>query len=871
MKKILTFLFLFAIVPFSNAQWVVESFDDAVGNLFTDPAVLNVNWFTNGPNAFMRIADTSIAYEGSGSMVWDYRIEAYDGWGGYGVRTTYEPGTYDNYPYLDMSAGTHLRVRYKVLVPAVNSQDGSAYVEFKLAEVDEGGNRDLWYHHLNMDLSDASGEWKECIMPLAVDPGGNNSVAFTLQFGDQTEHNFDPHLIKGFEVAFVYLTSGSQTNPPTSTGVVLWDKMEVIGNRYEPIFTFDNSADSWGLDWMEWAGGDAGAIAVSNEGVDTVQGLGSLKVDYTLSAPFDWGGFVSIDSAITVDSTLGQRSALTLFVKNLSPITADSGRVFLRVFLMENSSGPVEEWITDAGLDFSQPFDWTRCYLPLVPQPMGANDRFPPKNGFALKNGVGDGTFDPKFLTKMRIEIFGRGTADGFATTLNAPGSILLDVMQRSGFKFDDDVAPNAPANIVAVPSADFTNLVTWEDVPGESNEKYTIYASNSPISDITADNVDLIATNIARGTQVYTHNLLSPITNQSVTFYYAITCKDLAGNISLPGYSSSVSNTAKGVTVVSNVAPAFVADGNLTEWQSISHFRLYPEDGSGTICPGFVISNNADCSADMWVAVDQNYLYYAAQINDDVFYPVDPNFSSWELDSPDLFIGLYDWKKAMHTTYQRGSQPDYQIRFNEGVARNDDYTCEYDSLLVEGENYYFGELFPIGYVIEARIPLNDLALLRKRPEAITDTIDIQFGDRLPIDFGINDNDGSGRQGLLFYSNKNNDQGHNNPSVWSYTWLGNWTGIEEEGEIVNKFTLDQNYPNPFNPTTIIRYSIAEAGIVTLKVYDVLGREVAQLVNEQKSAGSYDVNFDASKLASGVYMYKLESGSFTESKKMILIK
>jgi hypothetical protein len=81
----------------------------------------------------------------------------------------------------------------------------------------------------------------------------------------------------------------------------------------------------------------------------------------------------------------------------------------------------------------------------------------------------------------------------------------------------------------------------------------------------------------------------------------------------------------------------------------------------------------------------------------------------------------------------------------------------------------------------------------------------------------------------------------------------------------------QNYPNPFNPTTKINFAIPKQGLVTLKVYDVLGREVANLVNEVKTAGNYIVDFDASYLASGVYFYKLEVNGFTDVKRMMLIK
>ncbi|MBI1938039.1 MAG: T9SS type A sorting domain-containing protein [Ignavibacteriales bacterium] len=90
-------------------------------------------------------------------------------------------------------------------------------------------------------------------------------------------------------------------------------------------------------------------------------------------------------------------------------------------------------------------------------------------------------------------------------------------------------------------------------------------------------------------------------------------------------------------------------------------------------------------------------------------------------------------------------------------------------------------------------------------------------------------------------------------------------------EVVHEFRLYDNYPDPFNPATTIKYQLPEAGMVTLKVYDILGREVVELVNENKSAGYYEVNFDASRLTSGVYIYTITAGKFTESKKMILAK
>ncbi len=85
------------------------------------------------------------------------------------------------------------------------------------------------------------------------------------------------------------------------------------------------------------------------------------------------------------------------------------------------------------------------------------------------------------------------------------------------------------------------------------------------------------------------------------------------------------------------------------------------------------------------------------------------------------------------------------------------------------------------------------------------------------------------------------------------------------------YNLSQNYPNPFNPTTMIRFSLKETGIVSLKVYNVLGQLVTTLVNEQKPAGIYEYNFDASGMSSGIYFYTIKTGDFTATKKMILMK
>lgn len=98
------------------------------------------------------------------------------------------------------------------------------------------------------------------------------------------------------------------------------------------------------------------------------------------------------------------------------------------------------------------------------------------------------------------------------------------------------------------------------------------------------------------------------------------------------------------------------------------------------------------------------------------------------------------------------------------------------------------------------------------------------------------------------------------------------TTVEENDvNILNDFTLSQNYPNPFNPSTTIAFSIPTSAFVTLKIYDVLGKEVANLCNEELSAGKYSRNWDANKFASGMYVYQIKAGDFVSSKKLMLMK
>lgn len=97
------------------------------------------------------------------------------------------------------------------------------------------------------------------------------------------------------------------------------------------------------------------------------------------------------------------------------------------------------------------------------------------------------------------------------------------------------------------------------------------------------------------------------------------------------------------------------------------------------------------------------------------------------------------------------------------------------------------------------------------------------------------------------------------------------TNVKEDFVLLDGFRLEQNYPNPFNPSTSIQYQVSSISNVSLAVYDILGKEVATLIDEHKSAGKYEVEFNASQLSSGVYLYQLTAGNFIVTKKMVLLR
>jgi hypothetical protein len=488
-----------------------------------------------------------------------------------------------------------------------------------------------------------------------------------------------------------------------------------------------------------------------------------------------------------------------------------------------------------------------------------------------------NGTQSPTVGISEGSVTFTQGLADTgmyWARFLANDGYEVLDSSAFSVSNLSDSIPPVAPV-INVIPSS-FANIVMWTDVPGEFNETYNVYASPNPIADVKAPGVELVKPRISEGAEVFNHILRSALVDKSRTLYYAVTCRDYAGNVGPPGTFGPVTNTAKGVPTVSTQPPTpFVADGDLSEWAGIPPFIMQSALGTASVPANNTVNGDADLSAVVKLAVDSLYLYVMFDVTDDLYYHPQ-TLSPWERDEPDLYIGLYNLTTS-HIDYGTGATADYQIRFDEDRIRLD-ANADCDSLLFIGTNYFHdagkSKITP-GYVIEARIPLADLATKRNGGVIANDSIHWKIGDKIPFTIGINDNDnGTNREGMIFYSPQPTETAYYDVSSWTYTWISDEvTGVDDHPPLAMVYALNQNYPNPFNPNTIIQYSIAKPGLVRLRVFDVLGRLVAELVNGHRTPGNYTVDFQAGKkkLSSGVYFYELRSGEFAGVKKMLLLK
>ncbi len=335
--------------------------------------------------------------------------------------------------------------------------------------------------------------------------------------------------------------------------------------------------------------------------------------------------------------------------------------------------------------------------------------------------------------------------------------------------------------------------------------------------------------------------------------------------------------------------------DGDLEEWNFV-----FPAAHDGDVIPatgrfveenpGWWIDDPDDCSGNLYVMYDDEYFYFAAAVRDDA--PGHYSDAAWAADAVEFYMANWDIGDALHAE-DAGGMPndgdtgDYAlqlaIKFNdaEGVTQIDSYGGFTGTLEQTDDTKAVYSLWDDGdgYYLEGKILLADVYA-----EDTGNLFEFVEGTRIPFTWSLYDIDESESSGDF--------QGHAyTPSGyaayagpgpgWQYVdvkgvsfieYMDGETAVAENpAPVVANYSLLQNYPNPFNPTTTIEYSLNGTQNVSLNVYDILGKQVASLVNGVQSAGEYRYQFDGANLTGGVYLYKLQAGDFSEIRRMVLLK
>jgi hypothetical protein len=315
--------------------------------------------------------------------------------------------------------------------------------------------------------------------------------------------------------------------------------------------------------------------------------------------------------------------------------------------------------------------------------------------------------------------------------------------------------------------------------------------------------------------------------------------------NPSLHGTAQFCANQVGDPLIVPMVDTAPEIDGEVDDvWNTVNTVSM-----PVIVDEGSLDLNDLDGPNDIWsnfkVAYDADNFYFLGMVVDDEINTSSPN--PWENDSFEVY---FDCANLKNDTYVADN--DYQWRYVYGdvTTGSGAPTATDEWAWMETDD---------GYNFELVIPTAELA-------ALDFEADTEFG----FEVQVNERDGEARENMTKWWNATNDSWIN-PSLFGTAVFGGTVGVEDGIAVADQFQLSQNYPNPFNPTTEIAYSVDAMTNVKLAVYDVMGHEVSTLVNEVQAANDYRVTFDATGLTSGVYFYKLETGSNVITKKMILMK
>jgi len=473
-------------------------------------------------------------------------------------------------------------------------------------------------------------------------------------------------------------------------------------------------------------------------------------------------------------------------------------------------------------------------------------------------------------------------------------GDIIIDNV--AFYRVND--APPAATTITAS-STDGVQTLTVADNGAAS---YDVYFSQTEITDVkeavsigsvTAENLTM------------THSVEVPHQKYGGEFtaHYAVVARSAKG-ASSPIATTSVTASSKiavnyiyevGAAAVGAVSEA-MGSGIIPAAEDLASFfpddyKPFEIDVNSTVVNGIAPESNDDLSGKFWVAYEKttgnDFMIIYAEIKDDIIVPTAANATcgcaGWNDDSYEVNLSNYapdPVTGSTHNAMKTGAMADYQLRVglmkdSPAYVHAHNATPALDAFLPNSATIA-DTSFDGGYRTLSIIATNAFN------QIITENGDFSFPTGtevsvMPFLLSFNDDDGNDRETQNVWGKRANNGGFwNNPVQWDVVALvGSEAAVSNEdigNELVLDYSLKQNYPNPFNPSTTIQFSIATAQDVTLEVFNMLGQRVATLIQgETLMAGNHTQNFDASALSSGMYVYRISTPSFVQSKTMMLIK
>ena len=690
--------------------------------------------------------------EGPGAMELEYSAQNIEGWGGYSKIEHWAPDG----EFYDFSAYDSIAFWYYNAIP--QSEPGTTHLRFNLhdgSDSDDPSGTDVggveYYYSFHYILDNEPG-WNRVALILegSGDYWSGEGFNLTGWSGITGNTTLDKDKIRGYSLEFS-IGGGGEGN--FSGGTIIIDHLALVSPSAVEVIWFNGMAvpNNVALN-QPWSGN----VVVTDEDAFT-PGTNSLLWNagaqwagptFTLNTPANYFVSWATDSIrfkMKAPAALGQ-----LRLHFADDVIGDGDFPFEAHYPLEAPAGGYDNTWQEYAIALAD-FNMLGGYW----------------NVDHLENG---------HMDSSRVSTFGILASGGDYSGLQ----VYFDEIW-TGTPEVDVIPPDPPTGVAPI-AADYYNLVIWQDVPGEEGEVYNVYASQQPIVDLEDPSVDLIELAVLEGLQTAVHWLTYPLVDEDLEYYYAVVCTDMAGNISDAGFSGSIVNTAQGIPTISLDLTGFVADGDFGEWDAagIEPFEIRPS--THTVPPPGVVDSDDDLTGYVWLAADDENLYVASYVLDDVYHLGEGNW--WDNDAFQMFIGLYDWRGPKHAVLQRGDEPDYIFYFNENQAQLDNPTNT-TLFTPDDEDYFFMGINP-DYVIECAIPLDTVAVRSGDPRFYPGN-----GMRIPIELYFHDNDGVAWDGNLGMSPYNADNAHTTPRVWVHTWIGDQDGFcDNNGDVNHDTALD---------------------------------------------------------------------------------